>query len=171
MSALVNGNQIVFPHLLPDTLATMKAIHNEKCTSLKGAPVIFHDIINHPERKNYDLSSLETMLIGAAVVPKDLLLKIKKELNMKHVIVGYGMTETGSVGSVTKYDDILKSEKFAYETIGQGFPHVEAKIIDPKTNKILPRNQDGELCLRGYNIMTEYWNDPEKTSESIDKNG
>lgn len=81
------------------------------------------------------------------------------------------MTETGSVGSVTRADDIDKSEKFAYETIGKGFPHVEAKIIDPNSQKTVPRNSDGELCLRGYNIMTEYWDDPVKTAESIDKNG
>ncbi|CAF0973055.1 unnamed protein product [Brachionus calyciflorus] len=171
LSTITNGNQTVFPNILPDTLSTMKSIQNEKCTSLKGAPVIFHDIINHPERPKYDLSSLESMLIGASVVPKDLLLKIKKDLNLKHVIVGYGMTETGSVGSLTRCDDIQKSEKFAYETIGKGFPHVEAKIIDPISKKITPRNTDGELCLRGYNIMTEYWDDPVKTAESIDKNG
>lgn len=89
MSSIVNGNQTVFPNILPDTVSTMKAIQSEKCTALKGAPVIFHDIINHPERKKFDLSSLESMLIGASVVPKDLLLKIKKDLKLKHVIVGY----------------------------------------------------------------------------------
>lgn len=89
ISSIANGNQTVFPNILPDTVSTMKAIQTEKCTALKGAPVIFHDIINHAERKNFDLSSLESMLIGASVVPKDLLLKIKKDLKLKHVIVGY----------------------------------------------------------------------------------
>lgn len=88
ISSVVNGNKVIFPNLLPDTLSTIKAIQNEKCTSLKGAPVIFIDLLNHPERKNYDISSLESMLIGASVVPKDLLIKLKKELNLKHIIVG-----------------------------------------------------------------------------------
>lgn len=89
ISSVVNGNQIVYPNLLPDTLSTIKAIENEKCTSLKGAPVIFLDLINHPELKNHDLSSLESMLVGASVVPKDLLLKIKDILKLKHLIIGF----------------------------------------------------------------------------------
>ena len=88
MSSIVNGNQTTFPHILPDTLATMKAIQAEKCTSLKGPPVIFFDIINHPDLKNFDLSSLQSMLTGAATVPKDLILKVKKVLNIKHVFIG-----------------------------------------------------------------------------------
>lgn len=53
------GAKSVFPSLFPDTLATIKAIHSERCTSIKAAPVIYIDLLNHPERKNYDLRSLE----------------------------------------------------------------------------------------------------------------
>ncbi len=58
-SPLVFGSKTVFPSFFPDTLSTIKAIASEKCTSIKAAPIIFIDILNHPERKNYDLSSLE----------------------------------------------------------------------------------------------------------------
>jgi fatty-acyl-CoA synthase len=88
ISSITNGNKVVFPYFFPDTLLTMKAIQNEKCTSLKGAPVIFVDLLNHPEAKNHNLSSLEAILIGASTVPKDLLIKIKEKLNLKHIIVG-----------------------------------------------------------------------------------
>ena len=88
MSSIINGVQTTYPYILPDTLATMKAIHTERCTSLKGAPIIFFDLVNHPERKNYDLSCLESMIVGASTVPKDLLMQIKKNLNLKHIFVG-----------------------------------------------------------------------------------
>jgi acyl-CoA synthetase (AMP-forming)/AMP-acid ligase II len=88
VSALANGIRVVYPSLLPDTLMTMKAIESERCTSIKGPPTIYIDLINHPERNKFNLSSLESMLIGASTVPQDLLLKIKKELNLKHIIIG-----------------------------------------------------------------------------------
>lgn len=94
LEPLISGGKTVFPNFFPDTPSLLKAIHSEKCTAVKGAPVIFIDMINHPERKNYDLSSLQYMLIGASNVPKTLLLKIKQDLNLKHILIGYGMTET-----------------------------------------------------------------------------
>lgn len=59
------------------------------------------------------------------------------------------MTETGAVGSLTRVSDILKSEKFAYETIGQGFPFVETKIVD-KNKEIVPRNTDGRIRVNYF---------------------
>ena len=88
LSSVVNGIQTTFPNLFPDTLSTIKAIHSEKCTSLKGSPVIFIDLINSPELKNYNLNSLQSILLGASTVPKDLLLKIKHQLSIKHVLIG-----------------------------------------------------------------------------------
>lgn len=84
----MNGNKTVFPNIVPETLSTIKAIASEKCKTIKGAPTIYTDIINHPELKNYDVSSLETMLIGAATVPKDLLMKVKEKLGITNVLIG-----------------------------------------------------------------------------------
>lgn len=72
-----------------------------------------------------------------------------------------------AAATITRVD---YEEKEAYETIGQPFPFVEIKIIDSENN-LMPVNQDGEICIRGYNVMKEYWDEPEKTSETIDKNG
>jgi acyl-CoA synthetase (AMP-forming)/AMP-acid ligase II len=69
-------------------MTTMKSIQEDKCTIIKGSPLIYIDLLNHPERSKFDLSSLEAMVVGASVVPKDLLLKIKEGLNLKHIIVG-----------------------------------------------------------------------------------
>lgn len=169
ISSITNGNSCVFPHIFPETLSTIKAIASEKCTAIKGAPTIFMDIVNHPELKNYDISSLETMLIGAATVPKDLLLNVKEKLQLKNIIIGYAQTETGCAGSLTNANDVNVSEKGAYESIGKNF--IEMKIRDTETNQIVPIGTDGEICFRGFSIMKGYHDEPEKTKETIDEDG
>ena len=79
------------------------------------------------------------------------------------------MTESGCAGCFTHVNDVNVSEKVAYESIGRNF--LEMKISDPETNQIVPRNTDGEICMRGYSIMSEYYDDEEKTRETIDKHG
>ena len=56
-------------------------------------------------------------------------------------------------------------------TVGRVHPHVEIKIIDPETGATVPRGANGELCTRGYSVMSGYWNDPEHTAEAIDADG
>ena len=81
------------------------------------------------------------------------------------------MTESSGAATLGQVEDIEKSEKFAYESIGQPIPFVEIKIVNPKTNEMLPRNEDGEVCVRGYNLMKGYLDEPAKTAETIDKDG
>lgn len=95
IAPLVSAGQTVFPSFFPDPLAVMKSIHENRCTAIKGPPVIFNDIINHPERSKFDLSSLEYVLLGASPIPRDLLIKIQDILKVKNIIIGYGLTESG----------------------------------------------------------------------------
>jgi long-subunit acyl-CoA synthetase (AMP-forming) len=69
---------------------------------------------------------------------------------------------------MTSHYDAKLSNKYAYESIGKPFPWTETKIVD-SSNKIVDLNVDGELCVRGFNVISEYWGEPEKTSQSIDK--
>lgn len=168
---LIYGAKSVFPSFFPDTSAMLKAIHNEKCTAIKAAPIIFMDMLNHPERKNYDLSSLKTMLVGASTVPKDLFLKLRQEIpSFTSILSGLGQTESTACCLINRTTDILKSEKYAYESLGQPFPFTECKIINNQ-GELVPYGTDGELCVRGFSVMKEYWDEPEKTAETIDKNG
>lgn len=88
---LMFGFSKVFPFFFPETLTTIKAIEKYKCMLLRGVPTQFIDLINHPERKNHDLSSLKYAVIGASTVPPDLLVKMQNELHIQATIVGYGM--------------------------------------------------------------------------------
>jgi fatty-acyl-CoA synthase len=76
------------------------------------------------------------------------------------------MTETSPVSTQTGVDDDIDRRT---ATIGRVHPHVEVKIIDPTTGLTVPRGEPGELCTRGYSVMLGYWDDPDRTAESIDR--
>ena len=75
------------------------------------------------------------------------------------------MTETSPVSTQTRTDDDMERR---VSTVGRVHPHVEVKVIDPDTGRVLPRGQHGELCTRGYSVMLGYWNEPDKTADAID---
>jgi fatty-acyl-CoA synthase len=89
-------------------------------------------------------------------------------MNMVDVTNCYGMTETSPVSCQTLIGDTLAHQT---QTVGIAHPHVEVRIADPATGETLPRGERGEFCTRGYSVMQGYWNEPEKTAESIDAEG
>lgn len=78
------------------------------------------------------------------------------------------MTETSPVSIQTLPDDPLDKR---VETVGRPGPHIEVKIINPDTGEVLPRGEQGEICVRGYSVMKGYWDMPVKTAEAIDEDG
>jgi fatty-acyl-CoA synthase len=89
-------------------------------------------------------------------------------MHMEEVTICYGMTETSPVSTQTGADDPLDKR---VGTVGQVHPHVEVKVVDPITGSVVDRGASGELCTRGYSVMLGYWEDAEKTTESIDAAG
>ena len=84
---------------------------------------------------------------------------------MEEVTICYGMTETSPVSTQTAADDALEKR---VSTVGRVHPHVEIKIVDPESGRILPPGEPGELLTRGYCVMLGYWDEPERTDEAID---
>jgi fatty-acyl-CoA synthase len=87
---------------------------------------------------------------------------------MPEVAIGYGMTETSPISTLTALDDSLQRR---VSTVGRVQPHVEAKITDPATGAVVPRGTPGEFCSRGYLVMLGYWNNEQATRASIDPAG
>lgn len=151
-----------------DTEEGMRLIEKEKCTILDGIPTHFIDIVNHPKFGQYDLSSVRTGWIGGASVPEETIKQILSNIDMALVKV-YGMAETTSVTTFTKIGD--SAETLAHT---DGIPiadDFEVKIADPKTGKTLPPEKEGEVCVRGYLVMMEYYNMPEENAKCFDKDG
>ncbi|CAF1407730.1 unnamed protein product [Adineta steineri] len=161
--------KIIFPDVLPDTVSTMKAIHEEKCTGLLGAPIIFRDILGHPDKKNYDLSSLEFGALGASPMHISFLRQIEKEMPITRASQGYGMTEQAAIFSSGFWAGDEDSER-RLGSMGKIMQGLEVKIADEHGNAV-PIGQQGEIWSRGFSMMVGYYNDPEKTKETLTPSG
>lgn len=169
LNVAVGKCQVTFPATLPDTIATMRAIHEEKCTALIGAPIIFRDILMHPDRRKYDLSSLEYGGTGATTLHIDFLRQVEKEFPIKRMVQGYGMTENASLLTSGMWAGDNDPER-RLGSLGLCMQGIEVKVVD-RQGRILPIGQQGEIWARGYPIMRGYFADPEKTAETITPSG
>ena len=128
---------------------------------------MFVGMLQHPEFGNFDFSSLRTGIMAGAPCPIEVMKQCVSEMNLSEITIAYGMTETSPVSFQTSDSDPLERR---VSTVGRVHPHVECKIVDETGNKVEPGIQ-GELCTRGYSVMKGYWDDPERTAESIDTDG
>ena len=160
-----HGACIVIPAPGFDPAETLRAVQAEHCTSLYGVPTMFIAELGLPDFAAFDLSTLRTGIMAGSPCPVEVMKRVVSEMHMTEVTICYGMTETSPVSTQTTADDDMERR---VSTVGRVHPHVEVKIIDPETGRVLPRGTPGELCTRGYSVMLGYWNEPEKTAEAID---
>jgi fatty-acyl-CoA synthase len=165
LGATSHGACIVVPAPAFDPAATLRAVAEEKCTSLYGVPTMFIAELAEPDFASYDLSSLRTGIMAGSPCPVEVMKRVVSDMGMTEVTICYGMTETSPVSTQTRADDDLERR---VSTVGQVHPHVEVKIVDPETGRTVPRGTAGEFCTRGYSVMLSYWNEPEKTAEAVD---
>ncbi len=161
-----HGACIVIPAPSFDPAATLRAVEQERCTSLYGVPTMFIAELNLPDFDSYDLSSLRTGIMAGSPCPVEVMKRVIAEMHMTEVAIAYGMTETSPVSTQTRRDDDLERRT---ETVGRVLPHLEVKIVDPATGVTVPRGTPGELCTRGYSVMLGYWDQPDRTAEVIDE--
>jgi fatty-acyl-CoA synthase len=165
LACTTHGACIVIPAPGFDPALTLRTVQAERCTSLYGVPTMFIAELALPDFSGYDLSSLRTGIMAGSPCPVEVMKRVVSEMHMTEVTICYGMTETSPVSTQTTADDDMERR---VSTVGRVHPHVEVKITDPKSGRVLPRNTPGELCTRGYSVMLGYWDEPAKTAEAID---
>ncbi|GLF97955.1 AMP-binding protein [Streptomyces yaizuensis] len=165
LAATSHGACVVIPAPAFDPAATLRAVADERCTSLYGVPTMFIAELNLPDFAAYDLTSLRTGIMAGSPCPEEVMKRVVTEMHMAEVSICYGMTETSPVSTQTRRDDDLERRT---ATVGRVLPHVEIKVIDPDSGVTLPRGRAGELCTRGYGVMAGYWGEPELTAEAVD---
>ena len=163
LAAVSHGATMVFPSPVYDPLSTLAAVQEEKCTALHGVPTMFVTELDHPEFKNFDVSTLRTGIIAGAPCPEELMKRIIGDLHMETVLIGYGQTEVSPINHMTLPEDSLENRT---QTVGRPIPYVEIKIVDAN-DRVVPIGEQGEICTRGYSVMKGYWNDDAKTAETI----
>ncbi|MEL7369932.1 MAG: AMP-binding protein [Myxococcota bacterium] len=165
LACVAHGAAMIVPGEAFDPEAVLKTVEAERCTSLYGVPTMFIGMLNHPRLAETDLSSLRTGVMAGSPCPIEVMRKTKELMNMNEVTICYGMTETSPVSTQTAVDDPLDKQ---VGTVGRVHPHVEIKIVDPETGRVVARGARGELCTRGYSVMLGYWNNEEATRGAID---
>jgi fatty-acyl-CoA synthase len=146
----------------------MAAVEKERCTALHGVPTMFVAELEHPDFSKFNFSSLRTGIMAGSPCPIEFMKKVNTLMNMNEVVITYGQTEASPGITMSSTDDPLDRR---VSTIGKPMPHTEMKIIDPKTGKMMPRGETGEICARGYAIMRCYYNNPVATDRAVDKEG
>jgi long-chain acyl-CoA synthetase len=159
--ALFNGIKLVLLRRWDAELA-MQMIERERVTSTGGVPTIAWQLIEHPARKKYDLSSLEAVSYGGAPAASELVRRIKQVFPKSIPGLGWGMTETSATFTYNGGEDY----EHRPESSGPALPVCEMKIIG-ETGETLPTNALGELWAKGPNVVKGYWNNPAATAETF----
>ncbi|NTU84693.1 MAG: AMP-binding protein [Chloroflexales bacterium] len=165
LGCVTHGATMIYPSEGFDPLAVLQTVEEERATALYGVPTMFIAELDHPEFSRFDLGNLRTGVMAGSPCPVEVMKKVQSMMNMREVEICYGMTETSPVSTQTRIGAPLAKQ---VGTVGQVHPHVEVKIVDPSSGKLVPRGETGELCTRGYSVMLCYWDNPDATSKAID---
>ncbi len=144
----------------------LKVLQDYEVTMAHLVPPIVLALSKHPVVDNYNLPKLKTIFCGAAPLGEDLTRACTERLSCE-IRQGYGMTETSPVTHSSPADPA----SVKYGSVGVPAPNTECKILNLETGEELGRNQEGELCVRGPQVMKGYLNRPEATANTIDTEG
>jgi acyl-CoA synthetase (AMP-forming)/AMP-acid ligase II len=166
LASVIKGATL-YPHAVFDVPAVMAKIATERITVFPGTPTVFQSILHHPDLASFDLSSLRLSVTGASVVPVAVVEAMHEKLGIETVVTGYGMTETTGTISMCRHDDPLD---VIARTVGRPIPGVEVRVVGDDGADV-ESGHPGELWVRGFNVMHEYFDDPAATAEAITPDG
>lgn len=163
LSVMQAYKMIILPKF--DALTTLKTIQKQRPTLFPGAPTIYIGLLNHPDLKKYDLSSIDSCLSGSAPLPVEVQEEFEAVTGGK-LVEGYGLTESSPV----THANFLWDRERIKGSIGVPWPNTEVKIVSMDDGIDMPVGEIGEIIIKGPQVMKGYWNRPEATEETI-KNG
>jgi fatty-acyl-CoA synthase len=168
LACVVFGAAMVVPAESFDPLATLEAIHAERCTAIYGVPTMFIAEMDHPRFGAFDLSSLRTGVMAGSPCPIEVMRKVVERMHVRELTICYGLTEASPVVTQTDRADSLEHR---VGTVGRPLPGIEVRIVRPGTLDDVPAGEPGELIARGHNIMKGYYNKPLETASAITPDG
>ena len=166
LTPLIAGGCIYLAPLFNPVMAA-RVIEREKIQMMLAVPTMIQAIIEVAQASGKDLKSFKTILSGGAMVSPELAQMGEEYLGALVQIV-YGQTETSPLVTIVRKGDSLVD---ATETVGKPLPHMEVSIRDTESNAVMPLETKGEICVRGYNLLIEYNDNPEATANTIDSEG
>jgi long-chain acyl-CoA synthetase len=145
--------------------STLKTIQKLHPTIFPGAPTLYIGLLNHPDLKKYNLSSIDSCISGSAPLPIEVQQKFEEVTGGK-LVEGYGLTESSPVTHSNFLWDIPRMKG----SIGVPWPDTDAAVFSLETGERLPFGEIGEIAVNGPQVMKGYWNRPEETEQSL-RNG
>ncbi len=160
-----HGTYVVLPGF--DAAGVLEAYETYRGTHGLLVPTMLLALLDHPDAATRDLSSMQTVMSGAAAVPEALVRRVTSEWACNFSIL-FGQTEMhGCMSQTTITDSPLDQAT----TVGRPLPELEVRLVDPETGLVVPLGQQGEICCRGYQNMLGYYEMPEATAATIDADG
>lgn len=160
LSVMQAYRMIILPKF--DALTTLKTIQKQRPTLFPGAPTIYIGLLNHPELKKYDLSSIDSCLSGSAPLPVEVQEEFEAVTGGK-LVEGYGLTESSPV----THANFLWDRRRIKGSIGVPWPNTEVRIVSMDDGENMPVGEIGEIIIKGPQVMKGYWNRPEATEDTV----
>lgn len=159
------GTHVVVPEFAPDHV--LELLESERANMALFVPTMLIRLLDHPDLPGRDMSSVHTLVSGAAPVPAELIRRTKTTFGCSFTNI-YGQTEVSGVMITTTVEDTPEDQA---ETIGRAIKQVEIKIANPLDGEVLPLGVEGEICGRGHQMMIGYLDDPAATAQTVDAEG
>jgi fatty-acyl-CoA synthase len=160
---LTSGAAMVFAGQAFEAGTVLRTLGEERCTAVHGVPTMFLAMLEHPDFAEADLSWLRTGMAAGASCPPPMMRRMIEDMNLRDITIGYGMTETSPLSTMTSIDADMVTRT---ETVGTMIPHCEGRVIDDE-GELVPLGATGQYCARGPGVMLGYWNQPEATAAAV----
>ncbi len=157
----LSGNKLVFMYKW-NAEEAIRLIESERLSSFGGVPSMVWQVIESPEFKSHDLSTVNQIMYGGAPAAPELAKRIHKLFPQVQSSNGYGLTETSALATSNQAEDYLETP----DSVGKPAPVTQVKVVDELGQQV-PTGEIGELWIKGPNVILGYWNNPEATTESF----
>ncbi|MFJ9414669.1 FadD3 family acyl-CoA ligase [Streptomyces sp. NPDC101227] len=166
IACLLRGATMV-PQPVFSVETALANIAAERISVLPGPPTLHQQILDHPSRGLHDLSALRLVVTGAAVVPLELVERLRSELKISTVLTAYGLSESSGIVTMCRRGD---PPDVIASTSGRALPGTEIRVVDA-AGRPLPSGEPGEVLVRGYHVMSGYFEDPAGTARALTPDG
>jgi acyl-CoA synthetase (AMP-forming)/AMP-acid ligase II len=164
-SIACEGTLVLPPYFDPGLVLDL--VEAERAQCVLGVPTMLVAYLDHPRFAETDVSSVQCLITGGAVVPPALVRRVEQAFSARLSIV-FAQTESSPVITQTALDD---SDEDRAATLGRPLAQTDVKIADVATGATVAPDVVGEICTRGYHVMTGYFDSPEATAAAIDADG